>query len=244
MAGPPSGVNDLDQREFTKFHIPVDAQDFSPPVRMRSHAMIGRMYTGPLRLLRALMLSATCVALSFGAHLVGAESGMYAMSLVAVVGLVMITMLLTVVLAALSGQRWTLGRSLVALAIGQVALNAIFTVMLSSHHDSSTAGLGGGSMAVAHGAAALLIAIVISCNEKALDTYFCMRSSLLGSGVQVFSPWRLTSLIAAVDPAATVRAAGCDRRLTRRWQHPGILTDLVVLQCLSRRGPPELALAS
>jgi hypothetical protein len=201
------------------------------------------MYTGPLRLLRALILSATCVALSFGAHLVGARSGMLTVSPVTVVGLVMITMLLTVVLAALSGQRWTLGRSLVALSLGQVALNAIFTVILSAHHDESPASLGGASMAVAHGAVVLLIAIGMSMNEKSLDTYFSMKASLIGSGVRVFAPWRLTSLVAAVDPAAAVRATACDKRHAR-WLHPGILTDLVVLQCLSRRGPPELALAS
>lgn len=206
------------------------------------HETMMRMYTGPLRLLRALMLSATCVALSFGAHLVGSRT--LTMSLVAVMGLVMITMLLTVVLAALSDRRWTLGRSLIALALGQVALNAIFTVILPGHHDASPAGLSSeASMAIAHGVVVLLIGIGMSMNEKSLDTYFCMKSSLIGSGVQVLAPWRLTSLIAAVDPAATVRAAQHDDRLAR-WQHPGILTDLVVLQCLSRRGPPELALAS
>jgi hypothetical protein len=202
------------------------------------------MYSGPMRLLRALMLSATCVALSFGAHLVGARSGMLTVSLVAVVGLVMVTLLLTVVLAALSGRRWTLGRSLVALALGQVVLNAVFTVILSSHHDDSAAGMtSGASMAIAHGAVVLLIAVGMSVSEKSMDTFFGIKSSLTGSGVRLFAPWRLTSLVAAVDPAPAVLAAGRDRR-PGRWQHPGILTDLVVLQCLSRRGPPELALVS
>lgn len=202
-----------------------------------------RMYTGPLRLLRALMVSGTCVALSFGAHLVGAGSGMLMLSLVAVMGLVMTTVLLTLVLAALSGQRWTLGRSMVVLAVGQVVLNSIFTVMLSSHHAQSPASLGTGvSMAFAHAVAALLIGTVIAANDAALDTYFCLASSLAGSGIGVLAPWRLTSLISAANPVATVRAAGRDQQFAH-WQRPGILTDLVVLQCLSRRGPPALALA-
>lgn len=242
MAVPPPGVNDIDQtiwkqEEFTRVGLRSRTRDLG-------HETMGRMYTGPLRLLRALILSATCVALSFGAHLVGAGSGMAVVSLVAVVGLVMVTMLLAVIFAAFSSQRWTLGRSLVALALGQIALNEIFTVMLASHHDQSPAGLtSGASMVVAHAVAALLIGIGMSTSETALDGYFCVTSSPTGSGVQVFAPWRLTSLIAAVDPVTAVRAAERQQRLAH-WQHPGILTDLVVLQCLSRRGPPELALAS
>ena len=52
---------------------------------------MGRMYAGPLRLLRALLLSATCVALSPGADLAGADSRVEMVSPVAVVGLGVIT---------------------------------------------------------------------------------------------------------------------------------------------------------
>ncbi|MDQ5840754.1 MAG: hypothetical protein M3537_06360, partial [Chloroflexota bacterium] len=88
------------------------------------------MYAGPLRLLRALTVSATCVALSLATHLIGGGSGVDGVSVVAVLGLLMTTVLLTLVLGALSSRRWTLGRSLMALGSGQVVLHAIFTVLL------------------------------------------------------------------------------------------------------------------
>jgi hypothetical protein len=202
------------------------------------------MYTGPLRLLRALTVSATCVALSLAAHFLGAGPSAPEVSAVAVVGLLMITVLLTLILTALSGRRWTLGRSLVALSLGQVGLNAIFTMLLSSHdHQGPTAFAGGTSMALAHGAAALLIASGIAVNDSALDGYFAVASTLVGSGTYVLSPWRLTALISLTDVLARVSAAVRGER-SARWQRPRILTDLVVLQCLSRRGPPALSLAS
>ena len=42
------------------------------------------MYAGPLRLLRALIVSATCVALSLATHLIGAGAGVHHVSVVAV----------------------------------------------------------------------------------------------------------------------------------------------------------------
>ena len=115
------------------------------------------MYAGPLRLLRASMVSATCVALSLATHLIGAGSGMHGMSVVAVLGLLMTTVLLTLVLAALSGRRWTLGRSLLALGAGQVVLHAIFTVLLTSPVDHSRMGQAGVS------SMALSMALALTC---------------------------------------------------------------------------------
>jgi hypothetical protein len=208
------------------------------------------MYAGPVRLLRASMVSATCVALTLATHLIGAGSRMHGMSAVAVLGLLMTTVLLTLVLAALSGRRWTLARSLVALGAGQVALHAIFTVLLTSPADHSRMGQAGVSsglsmsmglsMALAHTVAALLIVVGIAVSDSALDTYFCLALSRVGSGIGVLSPWRLAGLIPGA--VAVVRAASRGERFAR-WQRPRILTDLVVLQCLSRRGPPALALA-
>jgi hypothetical protein len=201
------------------------------------------MYTGPLRLVRALTLSAACVALSFAAHLAGAGSGGPVVSVVAAVGLLMIIVLLTLVLAALSGRRWTLGRSLVALALGQVGLDAVFTVLLTSHHNNPAAAGSPGSMVLAHSVAALLIGLAIAVNDSALETYFSLASSRVGSGLGVLWPWHLAGLTAGLDSLAPGRAAGRGEAFAR-WQRPRILTDLVVLQCLSRRGPPALALAS
>ena len=213
---------------------------------MRTCGKLVEMYAGQLRLLRALTVSATCVALSLAAHVLGAGSSTTRMSVVAVAGLLMITVLLTLVLTALSGQRWTLGRSLVALALGQVGLNAIFTVLLPSHGqhgpDAISGFAGGTSMALAHSVAGLLIGVGIAVNDAALDGYFCVASSLIASGICVLTPWRVAALISVADVLAPVYAAVRGERAAR-WQRPRILTDLVVLQCLSRRGPPEPALA-
>jgi hypothetical protein len=205
------------------------------------------MYTGPLRLLRALTVSATCVALSFAAHLFGAGSAVPMISVVSALGLLMTTVLLTLVLAALSGQRWTLGRALVALALGQGGLDAVFRMLLISHHVQDPAGISGIGdempMVLAHGVAALLIGLCIAVNDQALDTYFSLTTSPVGSGIALVSPWRLARLIASVPEVAAVRATGLVGLLIR-WARPRIQTDLVALQCLSRRGPPALALAS
>ena len=202
------------------------------------------MYAGPLRLVRALIVSATCVALSLTTHLIGAGSGVHHVSVVSVLGLLMVTVLLTLVLAGLSGRRWTLGRSLVALALGQVSLHTIFTVLLASPLDhSSVSPFDQLSMALAHGAAALLISVGIAVSDSALDTYFCVALSRVGSGLGVFSPWHLAELIPAAAAADAVRNAGRGEHFTR-WERPRILTDLVVVQCRTSRGPPALALAS
>jgi hypothetical protein len=212
------------------------------------------MYTGPLRLLRALGVSATCVALSMAAHLLGGGAGAPMVSVFSVVALLAATLLLTLVLTALSGRRWTLSRSLLALALSQVGLHALFTVLLSSHdvlpssHDrhepaAMAAMAGGASMTLAHGVAGLLIGVAIAVNDSALDTYFRLASSLVGSGAAVLSPWRLAALIPILESVAPVGVLGRGERF-ERCRRPRILTDLVLLQCLSRRGPPAFALAS
>jgi hypothetical protein len=204
---------------------------------------LGQMYAGPWRLLRTLGVSATCVSLSVAGHLLGAGSSGPTLSMVCVVGLLSVV-LLTLILAAFSGRRWTLARSLVALGLGQVGLHGMFSVMLSSpdHHRSATAG--GASMVLAHGVAALLIGLGIAVNDSALDTYFQLASSLVGSGIAVLARWCLAApLIPILDEVARVAASGRSEWLAR-WRRPRILTDLVVLHCLSRRGPPALGLAS
>jgi hypothetical protein len=206
------------------------------------------MYAGQLRLLRALMVSATCVALSLTAHVVSTGFALPAAPVAAGLGLLITTLLLTLVLMAFSGRRWTLGRSLVALGSGQIGLHAILTMLLASHHHhpSSTGLAGEASMAVCHAAAALLIGIGIAANESALDTYFAVASSLVGSGVALLLPWQLARRVPGAAPIAAAAAADLRGRGKpfARWQRPRILTGLVVLQCLSRRGPPAFALAS
>lgn len=221
------------------------------------------MYVGPLRFLRAFTVSATCVALTLAMHLIGAGSGVHRVSVVAVLGLLMTAVLLTLVLAAFSGRRWTLGRSLVALGAGQVGLHAIFSVLLAPPYQHDPAAMvggasmvggaamgsgapmvGGASMVLAHGVAVLLIGVAIAVNDSAMDTYFSVASSGVGSGLAVFWPRHLAGLIAALDALSGLRAAAVRGERFARWQRPRLLTDLVVLQGLSRRGPPAPAFAS
>jgi len=198
------------------------------------------MYVGQWRFLRALTVSATCVALSLATHLVGAGVGVHHVSLVAVLGLLMITVLVTLVLAGLSGRRWTLGRTLIALALGQAVLHTTFTVLLTLPPGRSPVSpVGEASMVLAHGVAAMLIGVGIAVSDSALDTYFCIALSRVGSGSSVLSPWRLAALIPGVD-AVAARDAGRGEPFAR-WRGPRILTDLVVLQCRSSRGPPSPA---
>jgi hypothetical protein len=170
-------------------------------------------------------------------------------SALSALGLLATILLLTLAMAALSGRRWTLSRSLAAVAVGQVGLHGIFAVLMPfpAHGDAAAmpdmAMTQGPSMVVAHAVVALLIGAGISVNDSALDTYFRVASSLVLSGVSIVSPWRLAALIPMLVAVARVGPANRGQRFTR-WQRPRVLTDRVVVQCLSRRGPPELALAS
>ena len=199
------------------------------------------MYVGSLRFLRALTVSATCVALSLATHLVGAGPDvLHHLSVVAVLGLLMITVLVTLVLAGLSGRRWTLGRTLIALALGQAVLHTTFTVLLTLPPDHSpVAPVDESSMVLAHAVAAMLIGAGIAVSDSALDTYFCVALSRVGLGLGVLSPWRLAELIPGVD-AVAARDAGRGGHFAR-WRRPRILTDLLVLSCRSGRGPPAPA---
>jgi hypothetical protein len=216
----------------------------------------GQMYAAPWRLLRALSLSAACVSLSVAAHILGAGPGAPIVSDVYVVGLLS-TLLLTLILATFSARRWTLGRSLVALGLGQAGVHAMFSVLQSVQNSDGPVGMagmagmaggaasaGGASMVLAHGAASLLIGVGIAVNDSALDTYFQVASSLVASGIALLSKWCLAPvLIPILDEVARVTSLGHSKWFAR-WRHPRTLTDLVVLQCLSRRGPPAFALAS
>jgi hypothetical protein len=207
------------------------------------------MYTGPLRFLRSLAVSTTCLVLSLTAHFSGAHSGGPMVSVGGGLGLLLTVTLLTLFMAALSGRRWTLGRSLLALTVGQAGLHVIFTALLpfspSGEHaampDMALTQGASMSMVLAHAGVALLIALGIAVNDSAIDAFFHVASSLVGSGLSVLSPWRLVALIPIADETTRVRPASRAQTFTR-WQRPRILTDLVVLQCLSRRGPPALTL--
>ena len=68
---------------------------------------------------------------------------------------------------------------------------------------------GGASTVLAHGVATLLIGVGIAVNDCALDTYFQLASSLVGSGIAVLSKWFLAfPLIPILDEVALVAVSG------------------------------------
>ena len=226
------------------------------------------MYSGPLRRARALILSATCLALSLAGHLAGGgrppTAGNAAVSLLVLLAL---AVPLSLALQAASRHRWTFGRAMVALGVSQLVLHLVLTMLLGADGDtadaSATPGMvgqpgmvgmpgmgstsvagGAGSMGGAghhglamtlgHTAAALLVAVAVSRADTHLAASQALSRAVAAlSGVA--AAWRVVGVLPAPLPPAgglqgAVRGA--------RWPRPRILTDLVVLQCLSRRGPP------
>ena len=220
------------------------------------------MYSGPLRRARALTLSATCLALSLAGHLAGGgrppTAGNAAVSLLVLLAL---AVPLSLALGAASRRRWTFGRAMVALGVSQLVLHLVLTTLLGADGDTadvpatpgmvgmpgmgspSGAGgagsMGGGghhglAMTLGHTVAALLVAVAVS----RADTHLAASQALsraVASLSGVAAAWRVVGILPAPLPPerglqGAVRGA--------RWPRPRILTDLVVLQCLSRRGPP------
>ena len=89
------------------------------------------MYAGPWRHARSLTVGAVCVALSVAGHLAGGGSAPdLAHAPVAVLGLVVVTALLCLALGFASRRRWSFGRAVLALGLGQAVLHAAFALVL------------------------------------------------------------------------------------------------------------------
>ena len=198
------------------------------------------MYAGPLRQARALTLSAACVALSLAGHLAGGGTAPMGTTPLALAALLALTTLIALVLGGASRRRWTFGRAVIALAGTQLVLHGAFTWLVDEPHamaGMSHSGPSGAGMTLGHTAAALLVALLVAVTDGSLET----RSLLVTAASSVsaaVAPWRVAPLAAAATrprprPAGPVGGA--------RWQRPRILAGLVVLQCLSRRGPPVTA---
>ena len=99
------------------------------------------MYAGPWRHVRSLTVSATCVALSAAGHLAGGGTAPdLTHAPVAALGLGVVTTLVLLVLAAASRRRWTFGRAVLALGLGQGALHLAFTLLFVPAAHPAVAG--------------------------------------------------------------------------------------------------------
>lgn len=218
------------------------------------------MYSGPLRRARALILSATCLTLSLAGHLAGGGRPPTAdNALVSLFVLLALAVPLSLTLEAASRRRWTFGRAMVALGVSQLGFHLVLTALLGDGGTDVPAtpgmvgmpgmgipsGAGGAGpmdgaghhglgMTLGHTAAALLVAVAVSRAESHLAASQAL-SRAVASLSSVAAAWRVVGILPAPLPLSgglqgAVRGA--------RWPRPRILTDLVVLQCLSRRGPP------
>jgi hypothetical protein len=89
------------------------------------------MYAGPWRHARSLTVGAVCVALSLAGHLAGGgRAPDLRHALVAVLAVVVITALVCLAVGWASRCRWTFGRAVLSLGLGQAVLHAAFTLVL------------------------------------------------------------------------------------------------------------------
>src|SRR4051794_24834805 len=98
---------------------------------LHASARIGTMYAGPWRHARSLTVGAVCVALSLAGHLAGGgRAPDPGHALVAVLAVVVVTALVCLALGWASRRRWTFGRAVLFLGLGQAVLHAAFTLVL------------------------------------------------------------------------------------------------------------------
>lgn len=198
------------------------------------------MYAGPLRQARALTLSGACVALSLLAHLAGGGWTAGAPTPASVCGLLALTTLTTLAVGAASGRRWSFGRAVLALAASQAGLHTAFGWLLPGHdhmampHQAPS----GWVMAAAHAVAGLAVAVLVAVTDRSLATGSAVRAGWSARGR--WATW-LTATLARSVPAQVPQPAQPDplpRGAGTGWARPRIRADLVVLECVSRRGPP------
>ena len=158
------------------------------------------MYAGPWRHARSLTVGAVCVALSVAGHLAGGGSAPdLAHAPVAALGLVVVTALLCLALGVASRRRWTFGRAVLALGLGQAVLHAAFALVLVPAGPPADGcpqpcpawpawpGMAAGaplwssgsafSMAAGHTVAALAVAAVIARTDSALAMWFTVSAA-------------------------------------------------------------------
>lgn len=114
--------------------------------------------TGPLRIVRALVVAATCVGITLSAHVFGGGMPVPARTLLP------IWVAVAVLAYAASGRRWTVGRLVLVLGLAQLVLHPVFGLAGGMRPMAST----DASMLAAHGAAALVLATVMARGDTVL----------------------------------------------------------------------------
>jgi len=202
------------------------------------------MYAGPLRQARALTLSGACVALSLLAHLAGGGWTTGVLTPASVCGLLALTTVTTLAVGAASGRRWSFGRAVLALAASQAGLHTAFGWLLPGHDHlaMSHQAPSGWVMAAAHTVAGLVVATLVAVADRSLAAGSAVRAGWSARGR--WTTW-LTATLARSVLARPVAEPALPDPLPRGagtvWARPRIQADLVVLECLSTRGPPARA---
>jgi hypothetical protein len=114
--------------------------------------------TGPLRIVRALVVAAACVGTTLSAHLFG--GGMAPPARV----LLLIWAAVALLAYAASGRRWTVGRLVLVFGLAQLVLHPVFDLAGGMRPMAST----DTAMLAAHGVAALVLAVVMARGDTVL----------------------------------------------------------------------------
>lgn len=161
----------------------------------------------PLRGLRASAVAAFCVTSSLLLH-VGAGG-----SVPPVAGYLVAWAVVAAVGYALSGRRWTFGRLLVLLGAGQLVLHPVFEYT----SQGAEAGYPPTTMAVAHLAATVLLAVVLAYGERVLWRLAAAAERLMRPLLVLLDAWGLVPaggwrpVAVAVESAAPAGHAAVPR---------------------------------
>jgi hypothetical protein len=114
--------------------------------------------TGPLRIVRALVVATACVGVTLSAHLLGGGMPVPARMLL------LIWAVVSVLSYAASGRRWTVGRLVLVFGLAQLILHPVFDLAGGMRPMASM----NAPMLAAHGLAALVLAAVMARGDTVL----------------------------------------------------------------------------
>ncbi|HEX6446375.1 MAG TPA: hypothetical protein VF053_14870 [Streptosporangiales bacterium] len=151
--------------------------------------------TGPLRIVRALVVAAACVGSTLSAHLFGGGMPVPARTLL------LIWAAVALLAYAASGRRWTVGRLVVVFGLAQLVLHPLFDLAGGMRSTGSP----DTSMLAAHGVAALVLAAVMARGDTVLWRTAEVAAALLRPLAAVFGLPR--PVLADTVPAAGIAPA-------------------------------------
>lgn len=168
--------------------------------------------TGPLRIVRALVVAAACVGITLSAHLFGGGAPVPARMLL------LIWAAVALIAYAASGRRWTVGRLVLVFGLAQLVLHPAFDLAGGMRPMAST----DVPMLAAHGVAALVLAVVMARGDTVLWRTAQVVAALLRPLAAAFGvpgPVRTDAVLPASPapapdprvPASLVVAPGTER---------------------------------